>query len=161
MTKTEFYEKFAKSAMRAHKGTNLFASLALAQAALESGYAKSELSSKYFNFFGIKADNSWKGRVVTMRTREQAADGSSYYVNAKFRAYENAEQSFKDRAKFLQKNPRYTKAGVFKAKTPFEQAELLEKAGYATATNYNEVLTAMILQNGLEALDAINEKKNT
>ena len=38
--------------------------------------------------------------------------------------------------KFLQINPRYAKAGFFKAKTVKDQAIALQNAGYATAGDY-------------------------
>jgi len=42
----------------------------VAQAALESGWGESGLAKRAKNLFGIKADRSWTGQRVTLKTRE-------------------------------------------------------------------------------------------
>lgn len=137
-TRAQFTEKYYKDARRVVQGTNLTPWLVLSVAALESNNGDSLLSSKYNNFFGVKdstADN-WTGKYVTMDTTE----ANLGRVKAKFRVYESPKQSFSGFVQFLKENPRYSKAGLFKAKTTFEQFQALKNAGYATAPNYVQVL---------------------
>lgn len=155
MTRTEFIKKFSPVVIEASINTGLFPSLFLAQAILESGDGKSLLSSKYKNYFGIKADKSWKGKKVNLNTRE-VIEGNSVVIGDWFRVYNNANDSFFDRVQFLIKNPRYTKHGVFTADTPQKQADALQRAGYATDPNYAQTLKNLIKMYKLETLD---EKK--
>lgn len=148
MTDREQYIASIKdAAMQVCQGTALFPSLMIAQAIVESGNGKSLLAARYHNHFGIKADRSWKGKVVSMSTRE-VFDGKDTYVKDGFRAYDSIEEGFADRNRFLQVNPRYRKAGVFDAETPEEQAEAFQRAGYATDPNYAKLLGQVINGSG-------------
>lgn len=53
-----------------------------------------------------------------------------------FVSYRNFDESLKDLIKFFKDNPRYEKAGLFKAKTAEEFVVALKKAGYATDPNF-------------------------
>lgn len=142
MSKEAFFNKYYNFAVSATKGTGLSPILILSQAYVESGAGKSSLAAKYNNFFGVKATPAWQGKTVVMRTREQTKDGKDYFINAKFRVYASPYDSFVEQINFLKKNPRYTKAGLFSYPDNFaKQADTLQKAGYATATNYAKVLT--------------------
>jgi len=154
----EYIKTFSDVAIKAAKGTGLFPSLFLAQAILESANGKSLLASKYNNHFGIKASKGWTGKVIGINTRE-VINGQDVYVKANFRWYDNPLDSFSDRAKFLLQNPRYKNAGVFTAKTPEQQAEALQKAGYATDPNYAKLLSVIIGKYNLKLLDEIAKKK--
>jgi len=135
MTNAEFVEKHYGQALVASKGSGIFIETLLGQSILETSSGKSLLSSKYNNYFGIKADKSWKGKSVNMKTRE-VFNGQSTNINSNFRVYDSFLDSAKDYIKFLKTNPRYTKAGVFKAKDYKEQIQAIKNAGYATGTNY-------------------------
>lgn len=139
-------------------GTGLFPSVLIAQAALESGWGQSELSKVANNLFGVKAGNAWKGRSVVMPTRE-VVKGESKMVNGRFRAYDDAKDSIADRNQFLKENPRYSKAGVFSAKTPEEQAIALQAAGYATDPGYAKSIISLINKHGLKRFDISGKKK--
>ena len=73
------------------------ARLMASQAALESGWGKSKLTTSANNYFGMKAGRSWQGETVTMPTKEQAADGSWYWENAKFRKYPTMQEGIEDK----------------------------------------------------------------
>jgi len=152
LTRKQFIEKFAPLAKDASRGTGLFPSVFMAQAILESGDGNSSLSRQANNYFGIKADKSWVGDFVIKPTTEYV-NGVAVKVDAKFRAYKSALQSFYDRVEFLQKNSRYKNAGVFIAATPEDQARALQKAGYATDPNYANLLITLINQNKLKNYD--------
>lgn len=160
MTRSEYIEKFKNVVIEVVKGTGLFPSLMMAQAILESSDkhgvpGNSSLARLYNNHFGIKANKAWIGPKVNLKTRE-VIDGSDVVIGDYFRVYEDASQSFRDRVTFLQQNARYSKAGVFIAKTPGEQAEALQKAGYATDPNYAAILKRLIASLELEQLDKAN-----
>jgi flagellum-specific peptidoglycan hydrolase FlgJ len=143
------YNNFVQEAV---KGTGIFAGTLFAQAILESSgkynlsnwlVGGSKLSQKANNFFGIKSSSKWKGEVYNIATGEYTPAGSYYVISDNFRKYPSVEASILDYIKFLQENPRYEKAGVFKAKDVKEQAERLKAAGYATAPDYAEVVNSV------------------
>ncbi len=157
MTRSEYVEKYKGIVHEVVKGTGLFASLMMAQALLESADkygvpGNSILARLYNNHFGIKANKAWLGPKVNLKTRE-VIDGSDVMLKDFFRVYEDVNQSFRDRVTFLQRNKNYREAGVFTAKSPFEQAAALQNAGYATDREYAVKLTALIRKLNLEALD--------
>jgi flagellum-specific peptidoglycan hydrolase FlgJ len=157
--RTDYIRKFSNAVIRASIGTGLFPSLFMAQAILESGNGQSTLAKKYNNHFGIKASRNWNGKVIDMKTKE-VYNGRDVYIKDGFRWYSDAKDSFKDRVDFLKNNPRYTKNGVFSAKTPEQQADALQKAGYATSENYASTLKWIINKYNLKALDELMLKKN-
>lgn len=134
-----FIKKYGAAAIKAAAGTKIFPETILTAAALESAYGNSKLSANYNNFFGIKADPSWKGKFVTLSTREEDKAGKVYFVNAKFRHYDTPQQSFANYVAFVQ-GPRYIKAGVTTSINPQQQFERLKAAGYATDSKYFEKL---------------------
>lgn len=159
MTRQEYIEQFKNVVLEVTKGTGLFPSLMMAQAILESSDLKgvpgnSTLARVYHNHFGIKADKNWTGKKVSLITLE-VFDGKSVTMGDYFRVYDEPAHSFKDRIEFLKRNQRYNKAGVFMAKTPEEQAEALQAAGYATDPNYAKILQSLIKKLNLYELDKL------
>ena len=107
------------------------------------------------NLFGIKADSSWNGEVVTFETKEF----HDTYINDKFRKYETLTDSIIDHSEFLKANQRYTEGGVFEAKTYKAQALALQESGYSTAQDedgnktYASMLEVLIRQYNLQLYD--------
>jgi len=104
---------------------------------------QSLLSRQANNYFGIKADPSWKGQFIELKTGEYL-NGQYVSISGKFRKYATVADSFADYINFLKKNPRYTTAGVFSASTPEAQALALQKAGYATDPNYSKLIVGVM-----------------
>ena len=156
--RADYIKQFTIAVVNAAKGTGLFPSLFMAQAILESGNGQSSLAKKYNNHFGIKASKDWKGKVIDMKTRE-VFNGNEVFIKDGFRWYTNPLDSFKDRVDFLKKNQRYAKHGVFTAKFPEEQADALQRAGYATDPNYANTLKMLIAKYNLKVLDSMEVKK--
>lgn len=156
LSRSQFIDKYGPYARQATEGTLLFPSVMLAQAILESNNGNSLLTREAFNFFGIKADKSWlnAGKPYVSKQTTEYVDGEPVVIVGKFRKYSNPTESFKDRNNFLLSNSRYTKAGVFSAKTPEEQARALQTAGYATDPNYSTLLIKLINQNNLKQFDS-------
>lgn len=113
----------------------LFPSITIAQAIHESGWGKSSLAAKYNNLFGVKASSSWTGQVIELPTQEEV-DGGVITIMAKWRVYDSWNSSILDRIQFLLENSTYRNNGVFEAKNYIEQAEALQRAGYATDSSY-------------------------
>ncbi len=143
-----FIQKHDGAAKAAEAQTGIPASFMLAQAAHESGWGKREINgadgSPSFNVFGIKATSSWTGRVTEVQTTE-FIDGKPQKVMAKFRAYASYEEGFKDYAKLIGTNERYSKV-VAQAQSGGAEgfARGLQKAGYATDPEYAQKLARVI-----------------
>lgn len=149
-----FIDSVKSSAIYNYKKYKILPSITIAQSILESNWGKSELSSKYNNLFGIKANNAWKGKYVNIETSE-------YYdqvITDKFRVYKTKSESIQDHAKFLSENPRYKE--VFTKATYIEQAEELQNAGYSTVSDesgnltYKNLLIEIIQQYNLQLIDS-------
>lgn len=134
LTREEFVKKYASAAASAAKGSGVFPQTILAIAILESQgkaadgnyYPGLNASAKYANnYFGIKSYPAWKGDTILLNTPGDA-DKKSRFVK-----YPTVESGFKGFVEFLQKNPRYTTAGVFKANDYIEQLAALARAGYS------------------------------
>ncbi len=148
-TGNAFLDKYGPGAVRSMQTTGVPASVTLAQAILESGWGRSGLTRKAFNFFGIKGTGP--AGSLTVRTRE-VVNGRSIYINAAFKAYHNAAESFIDHGKMLRRLSRY--APCFRYRNdPAQFCRELQKAGYATDPNYASMLTNIIKQYGLARYD--------
>ena len=153
MTTTEFIKTYSQAIIDACKGTTLFPSVKMAQAALETGWGAKVMGEAH-NMFGIKAAGPhspyWKGDFVTSNTTEYE-NGAYVPHQLKFRKYASLADSIRDHTYFLQQNHIYD--AVFLAKTPIDQAKALLAAGYATDYLYANKLITIINTNNLNKLD--------
>lgn len=152
----DFIKKHKQEVIDATFTTGIFPSVKMAQMIIESadskGIAGNGITARMAkNFFGIKANNAWKGKKMAFNTPRDAQPVSY------FRVYETVLDSIVDHTKFLQVNPRY--AAVFKAQTPYLQLVAIQKAGYAENKNYAAVLNQIIVDYKLTSLDDEQEKK--
>jgi len=141
MERKDFTNKYYPLAIEASIGTPIFPETIITAAGLESGWDTSQLSLKYNNFFGFKSSKSWidsGGKVVSLPTKE-IINGQTRTIDALFRVYNSATDSFKDYVRLLQTS-RYVNAGVTIAKDSVSQFQALQKAGYATDPNYSSKL---------------------
>ncbi len=152
-SRENFVKKYSPFVNEITKGSGIFAGTLFAQAIIESSgkyktdnqwlVGGSKLSQVANNFFGIKADKSWKGKRYNIATGENKPTGEYYVIKDDFRVYDSVEDSLKDYINFLQSNPRYKKNGVFDAKNVKDQAEALKRSGYATAPNYASMVESV------------------
>lgn len=149
LTRTEYIEKYAETAVREMKATGIPASITLAQGCLESGNGNSTLATKANNHFGIKCHKNWKGKTIRHDDDEK---------NECFRSYRSADESFRDHSDFLRYSDRY--AALFNLElTDYKGwAYGLQKAGYATAKTYAESLIRIIEENELYRYDKLDRK---
>lgn len=153
--KKDFINSIKEGVMKTGKESGMLPSVVVAQAALESNWGRSELSSKYNNLFGIKADTSWEGERINIATTENY----DTRVKEDFRIYKSKSDSIVDFGRFMKENPRYKKAGVFDMRTYKSQIKAVENAGYSTVKDkdgneiYAEYIIDIILDNELQILD--------
>lgn len=129
---------------------NLYPSVMIAQAILESGWGKSGLSSApNYNLFGIKG--SYNGSSVPMKTSEFSKSKGWYKITANFRKYPSYRESLEDNARLLRKGLTWNAAnysGTWRENaSSYKQATAgLVKGGYATdpsyATSLNNIITS-------------------
>ncbi|MHB1077430.1 flagellar assembly peptidoglycan hydrolase FlgJ [Thiobacillus sp.] len=141
-----FVQKLLPHAQAASASSGIPASFMMGQAALETGWGRSEIrgadGQNSHNLFGIKAGGSWKGRTVDIVTTE--------YVNGKpqkqvdtFRAYDSYADAFRDYANLLRGNARYQNA-IAQGQDAAGFAQGLQQAGYATDPGYAQKLMGVI-----------------
>jgi flagellar protein FlgJ len=152
MLPADFINAIASAAQESMRVTGVPASVSIAQAALESAWGSSQLATQGFNLFGIKADSSWKGATVTMRTAE-VIGGQRVMVNAPFRKYANWLGSINDHGDFLGANKRYAKA--FKTTDGEAFAKAIADAGYATDPEYAQKLISTMRARNLAQYDKV------
>ncbi|WP_194291398.1 glucosaminidase domain-containing protein [Cumulibacter manganitolerans] len=130
------------------------ASVALAQAIVESHWAKSELTVKGRNYFGIKCsgDSPYATGCMDKVTQECTDDGACHNQVASFRTYGSAEDSFRDHGHFLATNSRYETAFEH-VDDPDRFAKEVAKAGYATDPAYADKLIELMQQYDLYQYD--------
>jgi flagellar protein FlgJ len=141
----EFAVRLWPAAADASRATGIPAHFMVAQAALETGWGKSEPrradGSQSFNVFGIKAGRNWQGPVAEATTTEYV-DGVAQKQVERFRAYGSYAEAFRDYAGLLSGNPRY--AGVLGTQDAASFARGLQRAGYATDPMYAAKLERII-----------------
>lgn len=146
-TKEDYIESTKSLAISVSKKSGLFPSVTLAQSALESNFGRSELSTKYNNYFGIKA----KSGGVKLETKEYE-NGVEKSVLEPFKKYDSKKDSFKDYARLISTADRYKK--VMEAKDYKEAITLIKDCGYATDPNYASKVIEIIENYNLTELDS-------
>lgn len=150
MTVAEYVAQYKDIAISEMKRMGVPAAISLAQGILETENGNSDLVKKSNNHFGIKCKSTWTAETVS---HDDDAPGEC------FRAYKNAEDSYRDHSNFLRGSSRY--AFLFKLDPRDYKAWAygLRKAGYATNPKYPEILIKNIEDNNLEqyTLEGIDE----
>ena len=145
-----FIALIGPAAQASARTTGVPASFTVAQAVLESGWGESLLARQGRNLFGVKADPSWHGEVLTFTTREFLR-GAWVMVPAGWRKYPDWQACIDDHAAFLRENRRY--ASCFACTTGAAFAQGVAQAGYATDPEYAAKLVSIIDQHQLARLD--------
>ena len=142
-----FIEQIGWSAQDVAANNDLYASVMIAQAILESGYGSSALSNApYYNLFGVKG--SYNGQSVYMPTQEYL-NGQWVEMNEPFRQYNSYWESFQDHANVLRSTSFATGtahySGVWKSQTTsFYDATNYLTGRYATDPGYAQKLNWLI-----------------
>ena len=145
----EFVDRMLPHAQEASQASGVPTRFILGQAALESGWGKSEIrnpgGAASHNLFGIKAGASWQGRSVAVATTEYV-DGKPVRIVETFRAYDSYAEGFRDWAQLVARNPRYA-AALTPGNDAAAFAQGLARGGYATDPAYAAKLTRVINSN--------------
>lgn len=132
----------------------------ITQACLESTYGADAYG---YNFFGIKADSSWRGDRQLLWTSEWSKSLGKYVRQQSwFRKYPSAEAGFEDYGKFITGNRRYRTAVSQYAvdKSTANYLANVARAGYATDPRYTSKLLN-VLESVTEALADMPLKKKS
>jgi flagellar protein FlgJ len=141
-----FVDKLAAPAQAASAATGIPARFIIGQAALESGWGKSEIKkadgSPSHNVFGIKATKDWTGKTVSTVTTEYV-NGKPERKVEKFRAYDSYQEAMTDYASVLKSNPRYAQV-LNSSRDVTGFANGMQRAGYATDPHYAKKLLSIM-----------------
>ncbi len=142
----QFVARLSSAAQQVAQEVGIPASYMLGQAGHETGWGRSEIKqadgSNSFNVFGIKAGKGWTGKVAEVTTTEYV-NGQAQKVKAKFRAYDNYQDAFRDYAKLIGNSPRYAQV-MDNLQSAQSFASGLQRAGYATDPQYASKLSRAI-----------------
>lgn len=142
-----FIRKIGESARKIGQENDLYASVMIAQAILESASGQSQLAqAPNYNLFGIKGTHNGKG--VSFATQEDLGNGTFYTIQSTFRQYKDYEDSLNDYAQLLKEGitgNRHFYDGVWKTNAKnYQEATKFLTGRYATDTNYNKKLNGLI-----------------
>ena len=153
---SQFLRNIIPAAQNVARGKDIYASVMIAQAALESGWGTSTLSkAPNHNLFGVKG--SYNGQSVNMQTLEDSGGQNYYSIHANFRKYPSYQESLEDYADKIVNGisgaPLFY-SGAWKSKTnSYQDATAYLTGRYATDTAYASKLNRIIEQFGLTKYD--------
>lgn len=137
----QFIETIAPIAIELSEARDLYPSVTIAQAVLESQSGTSGLSGHpSYNLFGVKGN--YNGNSITLPTHEDDGQGNHYVVNAEFRAYPSWRASLEDYVAILEQ-PMYYGVRVSKTSS-YKEATVFLTGKYATDTLYYAKLNNLI-----------------
>lgn len=143
-----FVDQIAASASQIAAGSDLYASVMIAQAILESGHGNSSLSSApNYNLFGIKA---YSGETAVWMSTKEYVNGKWTSMNEPFRVYGSYYESLQDHANLL----RSYYQGAWKSQTSsYLDATSYLTGRYATDPSYGQKLNQLIQNYNLTQYD--------
>lgn len=157
INQAKFINRLAKVAQQIGAQYDLYPSVIIAQAALESDWGTSELgSAPYFNLFGVKG--YFAGKTVNKPTSEYTVNGKKYQINSNFRRYSNDLEALQDYAQTLT-DPLYISVHRHYAKT-YRDATKALVGKYATDPHYNQKLNQLIEEYQLTRYDKSPQNSN-
>lgn len=156
LTTQQFINEIGPDAQDVAYQNNIYASVMIAQAILETGSGNSTLSSPpNHNLFGIKG--SFRGQKVTFNTQEDDGSGNWYTISSNFRKYPSYRESIEDYARLLRggisgNSSFYAPVWKENAAT-YREATAWLTGRYATDIHYDVKLNALIEAYDLTAFD--------
>ena len=151
-----FLNKIIPAAQQATEGKDVYTSVMIAQAALESAWGQSTLASEpNHNLFGVKGN--YNGQSVNMYTLEDAGAQKYYGISDNFRKYPSYKESMDDYVdKIINgiKGAPMFYSGAWKSRTnSYQDATRYLTGRYATDTAYYAKLNRIIEQYDLTKYD--------
>lgn len=159
MNKTDYLKTVAPVIVKVAKEKGYkFPSAIIAQSILESAWGKSQLASKYYNYFGMKCGTKWTGKSVNMTTKEEYTTGTLTTIKDNFRVYDNLENGIRGYFDFISSS-RYDKLKT--ATSSKNYLEIIKQAGYATSSKYVDNVYKVVTDNNLLQYDNENVSRET
>ena len=155
-TNNAFLDSIIPDAYKLANDNDLYASVMIAQAILESNWGVSGLSAApYYNLFGIKG--TYNGKGVTFYTLEDDGSGNYYQIRDSFRDYPSYKESLNDYANKMVNGVSWDSefySGTWKSNTSsYKDATAALTGTYATDTRYGGKLNNLITTHGLTQYD--------
>ena len=153
-----FIETVGEDARKLGQEYDVFASVMIAQALIESGSGTSTLSlAPNYNLFGIKG--TYQGQSISMATQEDRGNGELYSINSAFRKYPNYAASLGDYVELLRggisgNDSYYKQTWRSTAKNYLRTTNALTGT-YATDTTYGQKLNSIIALYHLTEYDQV------
>lgn len=142
LTTEQFISQIGEEARKLCQENDLYASVMIAQAVVESASGSSGLSCEpYNNLFGIKG--SYDGKSVRMKTQEDDGEGHLETIVAEFRKYPTMLESLEDYVGLLTNNSLYNPVKKSNTRSYEDACDYLQ-GRYATSTSYSRTLKAYI-----------------
>ena len=141
-TPAEFIEHYAAAAMQQQRKYGIPSSVILAQMALESKWGNSNLAQVGYNFFGIKANQSWLNSGLPYSIHDDDRP------NEKFCNFLSPEESIEYHSRLLMSD-RYARCWRYKPTDYHNWLLSIKAAGYATRKDYVKVCERIIRQHKL------------
>ena len=143
----DFIKSIAKDAHQIGQKEDLYASVMMAQAILESDSGNSALAQKpNFNLFGIKG--TYQGQSVSFNTLEADSTNNMFNITAGFRKYPDTKASLEDYARLIKKgidgNPNIYRPTWKSEASTYQSATSHLSRTYATDPNYAKKLNSII-----------------
>ena len=154
-----FLNYLGLSAQKLANNNDLYASVMIAQALLESGWGTSSLAqAPNYNLFGVKG--TYQGQSVKLSTQEDDGSGNLYAINSGFRRYPSYKESLEDYVRVLRSNEQlYGPTWRSNAKN-YQDATKALTGHYASDTNYDQKLNDMIEKYNLTRFDQFTGADN-
>lgn len=151
-----FIRRIGEKARAIGQKNDLYASVMIAQAILETGAGDSDLSQQpYYNLFGVKGE--FEGESVVFSTQEDDGAGNWYSIDAAFKKYPGYKESFEDYAKLMKEGIASNQeiySGTWKSNAvTYQEATKALTGVYATDTSYDQKLNAFIEEYELTEYD--------
>ena len=155
-TNNAFLDSIIPDAYKLANDNDLYASVMIAQAILESNWGASGLSAApYYNLFGIKG--TYNGEGATFYTLEDDGSGNYYQIRDSFRDYPSYKESLTDYANKMVNGVSWDSefySGTWKSNTSsYKDATVALTGTYATDTRYGGKLNNLITTHGLTQYD--------
>ncbi|MFD1418158.1 glucosaminidase domain-containing protein [Companilactobacillus keshanensis] len=156
----EFIDYIGNSARKLAQNNDIYASVMIAQAMVESGWGTSGLASApNYNLFGIKG--SYKGDSVNMGTQEDDGTGSLYSISSDFKKYPSYKESLEDYVYLIRggvSGDPQIYSGAWKSNTSsYKDATSYLTGLYATDTSYADKLNSVIEKYNLTQFDQADD----
>lgn len=156
----DFIGEIGEDARNIAGENDLYASVLLAQAILESDQGRSGLASEpNFNLFGMKGE--YQADFVELETQEDDGEGNMTTIVAKFRKYPSYEESIADYVELLRNGVSWDTQfyeGTYKSNTSsYEEATAFLTGTYATDSQYEEKLNQLIETYDLQQYDLLTK----